>query len=205
MAPILVAPKDLETNEQRAALLRKLLGLIEGAAIDGDNLLVGWKPSLEQQPFVIFALARQAGGTLAVQSIEIDRHAVVLSQIDGDGRLPFDQLRAAARACEADADVLTTGGFQSAMKALATHIAAAMSRLSIVKARLDMQATFLAAVVDADAGPPLVRLDSPMNLQGAREMALMTRSLLSRQSLNIGNNNRRTLQTLFEGHAIAAK
>ncbi len=200
-AMTILARLDSEDDEACGQAMRDLGAALSSAATEGDNLLIARPSSAEMQPFVIFALAQRRPGTFAVQPIEIDRRALALSGAGAEGGTsPMATLTKAL-----DARALSPGreaalAVQTAVRSMAQAVASASSRLSIVKARLDLQSTFLTAILDADTASPLVRLESHLNQAGAREMALATRRLLGRQSLNIANSNRRTLEALLQPH-----
>ena len=197
------------TQTSRHEGLKAIYAAIASAAFEGDNLLVNYVDDVFR-PFVVFLLARQPSGALAVQSIAIDRDDVALTQArEADSgpldRHPVDRLSAALDALSTDQDDGATSTLRLVIDSTLDHIATATSQLSIVKARLDLQSSFLTAIRDADPASPLVRLEHHLDHAGARDMAMATRGLLGRQSLNIANTNRKTLVSLFRRHAMAKR
>ncbi len=183
-----------------ARAMLDLWAAIESAGLEGDNLLVARSGRAEPQAFVIFTLSRQKTGAFAIQPVEIDRGPLALASTDEIAAASFHSRLVEAVEARPRADDHITQTTETAARAMAQAAASASSRLSIVKARLDLQSTFLTAILDAETTSPLVRLDSHLNQAGAREMAMATRRMLGRQSLNIANSNRRTLEALLQPH-----
>lgn len=185
----------LDVQDPRLAQkITALAPLIEGAAVNGDNLLVATL-GRGVRPLTLFTLARQGSGAVSVQSIEIDRATTALSDGGTVGSsFAYDVLRKATR------DNLPRAEVTAALHAMRARAHVATSRLSISKARLDLQSSFLDSVTQADAAAPVVRLESHLNVQSARDMALATRRLLGRESLNIANGNKQTLQDIVARH-----
>ena len=118
----------------------------------------------------IFVLARSNGGPVRVQTIELDATALLGSEEDACPR----RLGARARA--------------------------AASALSIAKARLDLQASFLGAVLDTDAPARSDRAaagDQAIRDQTIRDLALAAGRQLGSRRLPLAARNRRTLEALF--------
>ena len=194
--------ETIETEDERARgrVMKDLRAAIETASLEGDNLLVA-RQGRAEAPFVIFTLSRQKTGAFAIQPVEIDRRALALAAADGGTEPgPLDRLAEVLEARTCGAGHGPAQDVQTAVRTVAQAAASALSRLSIAKARLDLQSTFLTAILDAETASPLVRLDSHLNHAGARDMAMATRRMLGRQSLNIANSNRRTLEALLQPH-----
>ncbi len=203
LAMIAALLPTIEAQEENAGgdFVRDLWAAVATATRDGDNLLVARSGGDGASPFVIFGLARVTTGTFAIQTIEIDRQSVALmNSANGAEARPIDRLISALTIREHAPTDGNADAVRSAARLVKQAAAFSASRFSIVKARLDLQATFMTAIRDADTASPLVRLDSHVNHAGAREMAMATRRLLGRQSLNIANSNRRTLEALLQPH-----
>lgn len=172
-------PRLAETTPTEALrTVTFLSGVIDGARVESENLLV-LRRGVAVRPLVVFVLSRTAQGALGAQPIEIDRTAIAMS--DGarhESDLPFDRLVRAAYAATRSGKL---GEVQAAIEHLLRHARMASSRLSIAKARFDLQHSMLRAVPDAPA--PLAR--GPDEAQAARAMALEARRLLDRAALNI--------------------
>jgi hypothetical protein len=177
-----------------------LEALVKSAGIDGDNLLFADAASAHE-PFVICSVSRQASGGIEIRTIELDRDTLALSgaPVAGEAR-PLELLGTAlARLTREPADAAREAA-TAAISALQAQVRLSTSRLSIIKSRLDLQRSFLSSVMEDEAGS-LVRLDSHLNQEGARDMALEARRLLSGRALTIASGNRKTLASLFESHA----
>ncbi len=111
----------------------------------------------------VFALARSNGGPVRVQTIELDATALLGADDEPCPRRLGERARAVA------------------------------SALSIAKARLGLQASFLDAVLGADAPPRAA--DDPAST--IRELALAAGRQLGSRRLSLAAGNRRTLETLF--------
>ena len=187
---------------------RRLQGIeavVAGAEISGDNLLVA-KAASVRDPFVMCSVSRQPSGAVDVRTIELDRDALALAGATcGPSPRPLDSLLAAIGALASGNAPETAEAAATAIDAVSVEVRASVSRLSIVKARLDLQQSFLASVMDADCGSPFVRLDSHLNQAGARDMALEARRLLSSGTLTIASGNRKTLTSLFERHTAGER
>lgn len=195
-----VAESDHESLGRHLDALERL---IDTAAVGADNLLVADEASV-REPFVMCSVTRQTSGAVDVRTIELDRDALALAGASrGDASRPFNRLMAAIPALLSRTPIAikTTA---AAIDAVSTQVRASVSRLSIVKARLDLQQSFLSSVMEADAGSTLVRLDSHLDQASARDMALEARRLLSNRSLTIASGNRKTLTSLFEAHTAKA-
>ena len=189
-----VAVERIETS---VSLLRWHL---DAATVGGDNLLVAAASPIAAKPLVIFAVSRSATGALTTQTIAVERGPLILARAEPGPSTAFDRLDAALRCRPPGATRVDPVRLTRDLDDLSVRVGAATSRLSVIKVRLDLQSSFVTAVADADTAPPVVRLDSHVNHAGARDLALETRRLLSRQSLGIGTSNRQVLQTLFERH-----
>ena len=179
--------------------LQALETLARDAAIGDDNLLIA-DPASVQKPFVVCAVNRQPSGAVDVRTIELDRDALALGDAEGGAARPLNALAEAVHLVLSDRSDATIRDTEAAVDALAAQVRMSMSRLSIVKARLDLQQSFLASVLEPETAP-LVRLDSHLDQAGVRDMALAAGRLLSGGSLNIANGNRKMLTSLFEKHA----
>ena len=175
-----------------AVALASMRAHIESATVAGDNLLVADPRHGRTGALLVRALARDSAGNVTIRDIAIERGALAMIGDPIDDTRPFDRLDRACHAARVEPE--TAAAIVPALEAMAAHVAAATSRLSIVKARLALQSSFLAAVADADVAPIV---DSQLDLSDARDLALRTRQLLSGQALDIGNSNRQTLQALF--------
>ena len=193
----------LETDKVRARedATSALRAAIESATLDGDNLLVARSGAAATNPFVIFTLSRQKTGAFAIQPVEIDRAPLAMVAAEPSGEpMPLDRLMSALDARTREPCDEAERTVQAAVRIAVRAAASASSRLSVAKARLDLQSTFLTALLDAATAAPLVHIDSHLNHADARTMAMATRGMLGRQSLNIANSNRRTLEALLQPH-----
>ena len=162
--------------------------LVEGAAApDGRNLLVRRRG--EPARFLVFGLARQLSGALGVQPIEIDTAAIALADPDAG---VLDRLEAAAARDEPGHT-----GLRDPLATLRARIGAATSRLSIVKARLDVQAGFLTAMFATEAAAPLAELASDLDGDGARRVALDLRRQLGGHGLTTSGDGHGAVRDLF--------
>ena len=178
------------TTAELAEAVASVRRLVEGAAApDGRNLLVRRRG--EPAPFLVFGLARQLSGALGVQPIEIDTEAIALAEPDAG---VLDRLEAAA----ADAgDEPGRAALRDPLAALRARIGAATSRLSIVKARLDVQAGFLASMFATEAAAPLAELASDLDGAGARRVALDLRRQLGGHGLTASGDGHGAVRDLF--------
>ena len=183
------------------AQLRVVGALVGSAAIGPDNLLVA-DPASAHEPFVMCSVSRQPSGAVDLKTIELDRDTLALTGATaGTTPRPLDALTQAIEALTPGSGAPEIDAVSASVAAISLQVRAIVSRLSILKARIDLQQSFLSSVMEADLGAPLVRLDSHLNQAGVRDMALEARRLLSGRSLNIASGNRKTLASLFESHA----
>ncbi len=139
------------------------------------NLLVRG-PKTGDEPFLVFGLARQPCGAVHIQPIEIDLESIALVASPMGA---LDQLRSAI------ADGNDRALVRVRLASLVARVRAATSRLSVVKARLDLQGSFLASVLAADSHTSLATLGSSLDGDGARKAAADTRRLLGARGLRI--------------------
>ena len=173
-----------------------LYSLVESAAIGADNLLAApFRAS--GKSFMFRAIGRQASGSIDLRTIEVDRDALALTAPSGAG-----ESRALDRLADTIKEIAAATADRAAAKDAANHMSAqvgrCISRLSLFKARLDLQESFLSSVVDADPASPCVRLENHLNHTAARDLAQETRRLLSGKSLAIAIGNRRVLTSLLD-------
>ena len=187
--------RDGVDHAQINATLASIRQHIGDAVVAGDNLLVADARRLRAGPMLVPALARDAAGTVTSRDIPIERATLAMIGEEG-GPWPLQHFELAVDTSRRDP---TRAAYViPALEGLTAHVAAASSRLSIIKARLDLQSSFVAAVAGADVAPIM---DSPIDMSDARALALQTRRLLNGQSLDIGNSNRRMLRALLTRQA----
>jgi flagellin len=190
---------------ERATLDRRsraIADIVGSAAVGGDNLLVA-DASCGRPPFVICSVGRDPSGAVNIRTIELDRDTLALTgATDAGTSRPIEALESALRDLTPNTDTKRLEAFDDALEAVLAHVRSSVCRLSIVKARLDLQQSFLTSVMDAEPGSDVVRLDSHLNQTGVRDMALEAGRLLSARSLNIASSNRTTVASLFQSLAV---
>ena len=160
--------------------------IARAGTVDRRNLLVR-AAGAGDTPFLVFGLARRPCGAVHVQPIEIDLASIVLVA-PPEGTL--DRLRSAIEAARAGtgdpARPEPMALVRARLAALLERVRAATSRLSIVKARLDLQGTYLASMLAPGGAAAPTPLASDLDQAAARSLALDTRRALGGRGLTTG-------------------
>ncbi len=165
-------------------------------AIAGDNLLVATSDTLSQ-PLVLCAVGRLASGAIDLKTIELDRDEIAIAGASkGAQDRPLDALFVVAERARLAMIDPASAEIIHALDAFDHHVRGALSRLSLIKARLDLQESFLTSVLDPDRELPQVRLESHLNAMGARDLAMEAGRLLAHRTLTNATDDPSVLTTL---------
>ncbi len=164
---------------------------------------------------IVSSISR-AGGTISVQTIDINTTSMVLFDADAAGEGVLDALRDSttgavggdqafnvatlniAALTDSAADLAILDGYIAGSDRAITEMSAGATALGAAKARIEIQQNFVSSLMDAiDAGIGQL-VDADMNEESTRLQALQVKQQLGLQALSIANSSSQSILALFQ-------
>jgi flagellin len=198
-------------------LQSQLSGIAGSATLQGQNWLDvdSSAAGFNFTKSVVSSISR-AGGTVSVQTIDIDTTSMVLFDADATAEGVLDGLRDSTTGAvggdqafaistldisaltDSVADLATLDGYIAGADAAITEMTAGATALGAAKSRIDIQQTFVSALMDAiDAGIGQL-VDADMNEESTKLQALQVKQQLGIQALSIANSSSQSILRLFQ-------
>ena len=198
-------------------LQSQLSGIAGSATLQGQNWLDvdSGAAGFNATKSVVSSISR-AGGTISVQTIDIDTSSTILFDADAAGEGILDGLRDSTSGAiggdqafaistldisaltDSAADLATLDGFIAGADAAISEMTAGATALGAAKSRIDIQQTFVSALMDAiDAGIGQL-VDADMNEESTKLQALQVKQQLGIQALSIANSSSQSILRLFQ-------
>jgi len=207
-------------------LQAQLKGMADAATLQGQNWLsvdssaAGYNATKK----IVSSISR-SGGTISVQTIEINTTSMVLfdsnTAVGGVGILDAYRdgttgVRHAtqpatpaatdftivginiAALTDSTADLATLDGYIKGADRAITELAAGATALGAAKARIDIQQSFVSSLRDALEGGISQLVDADMNEESTRLQALQVKQQLGIQALSIANGSSQSILRLFQ-------
>jgi flagellin len=197
-------------------LQAQLTGIASSATLQGQNWLSvdSGAAGFNATKSVVSSIAR-SGGTISVQTIDINTTSMVLFDADAAGEGVIDGLRDAATGAiggdqafnvatlnisaltDSTADLAILDGYIKGADLAISEMSAGATALGAAKARIDIQQSFVSGLMDAiDAGIGQL-VDADMNAESTRLQALQVKQQLGIQALSIANSSSQSILSLF--------
>jgi flagellin len=193
----------------------RLWELAVAASVNGTNLLVAPRPPKASKDItIVAALARGRSGEITISAIDIDRSITALfgeaPRGEPGARGVIDRPHDGTGGGLAELDVSSLSDraehralldrFVLRVDTAIIGVTAGLSHLSIARSRINLQASFIAALSDAAAAEePAAPFESALDHDSALRTARETRTLLMKQSHGIARLNSQTVLKLFRG------
>jgi flagellin len=198
-------------------LQAQLTGMASSATLQGQNWLSvdSSAAGFSFSKSIVSSIAR-TGGSISVQTIDIDTTSMVLFDADATGEGILDGLRDAATGLiggdqafnistldisaltDSAADLAILDGYIAGADAAITEMTAGATALGAAKSRIEIQQTFVSSLMDAiDAGIGQL-VDADMNEESTRLQALQVKQQLGIQALSIANSSSQSILALFQ-------
>ena len=198
-------------------LQAQLKGIADAASLQGQNWLsvdssaAGFNATKQ----VVSSISR-AGGTISVQTISIDTTAMVLFDANAAASGILDSTRNAVTGVidaagtfsiatldistltDSAADLAILDGYIKGADLAITEMAAGATGLGAASARIEIQQSFVSALMDAIEGGISQLVDADMNEESTRLQALQVKQQLGIQALSIANSSSQSILTLFQ-------
>ncbi len=197
-------------------LQAQLSGIASAATLQGQNWLsvdssaAGFNATKK----IVSSISR-SGGTISVQTISINTGSMVLFDtnaaangildstrnattgvIDAAGTFTVGTLNISALTDSA-ADMAILDGYIKGADRAITEMAAGATALGAAKARIEIQQSFVDALMDAIEGGISQLVDADMNEESTRLQALQVKQQLGIQALSIANGSSQSILSLF--------
>jgi flagellin len=198
-------------------LQSQLSGIAGSATLQGQNWLDvdSGAAGFNATKSVVSSISR-AGGTISVQTIDIDTSSTILFDADAAGEGILDGLRDSTSGAiggdqafsistldisaltDSVADLAILDGYIAGADAAISEMTAGATALGAAKSRIDIQQTFVSALMDAiDAGIGQL-VDADMNEESTKLQALQVKQQLGIQALSIANSSSQSILRLFQ-------
>ncbi|CAN1724005.1 Flagellin C [Hyphomicrobium sp. 1Nfss2.1] len=198
-------------------LQAQLKGIADAASLQGQNWLsvdssaAGFNATKQ----VVSSISR-AGGTISVQTISIDTTSMVLFDANAAASGILDSTRNAVTGVidaagtfsiatldistltDSAADLAILDGYIKGADLAITEMAAGATGLGAASARIEIQQSFVDALMDAIEGGISQLVDADMNEESTRLQALQVKQQLGIQALSIANSSSQSILTLFQ-------
>jgi flagellin len=200
-------------------LQNTLQSFADGAVFSGENWLsIDSGASGYNATKTIVASFTRSGGSVSIGTISVDIASIALFDADATGEGIIDGTRDATGAIvgsgggsntfsvssidissltDASADLTTLESYIVGVDTALTEMTDAAAGLGAVKARIDLQKTFVSNLMDAiDRGIGQL-VDADMNEESTRLQALQVQAQLGVQALSIANQSSQNILSLF--------
>jgi len=198
-------------------LQAQLKGIADAASLQGQNWLsvdsgaAGFNATKQ----IVSSISR-AGGTISVQTISIDTTSMVLFDADAAASGILDSTRNAVTGVvdaagtfsiatldistltDSAADLALLDGYIKGADLAITEMAAGATGLGAASARIEIQQSFVSALMDAIEGGISQLVDADMNEESTRLQALQVKQQLGIQALSIANSSSQSILSLFK-------
>ncbi|MFN3622620.1 MAG: flagellin [Hyphomicrobium sp.] len=198
-------------------LQAQLIGIASAASLQGQNWLSvdSSAAGFNVTKSIISSISR-SGGTISVQTIAINTTSMILFDtnaaangildatrnattgvVDAAGTFTISTLDISALTDSA-ADLAILDGYIKGADRAITEMAAGATALGAAKARIEIQESFVAALMDAIEGGISQLVDADMNEESTKLQALQVKQQLGIQALSIANSSSQSILKLFQ-------
>jgi len=198
-------------------LQAQLSGIAGSATLQGQNWLDvdSSAAGFNFTKNIVSSISR-SGGTIAVQTIDINTTSMVLFDANAGAEGVLDGLRDSTTGAiggdqafnvatlnisaltDSAADLAILDGYIAGADLAITEMSAGATALGAAKARIEIQQNFVSSLMDAiDAGIGQL-VDADMNEESTRLQALQVKQQLGLQALSIANSSSQSILALFQ-------
>ncbi len=198
-------------------LQAQLAGMASSATLQGQNWLSvdSGAAAYNATKSIVSSISR-SGGTISVQTIDIDTTTMVLYDADAVGEGILDGLRDSVTGAiggdqafsianldisaltDSAADLATLDGYINGADLAISEMSAGATALGAAKSRIEIQQEFVSGLMDAIEAGVGQLVDADMNEESTKLQALQVKQQLGIQALSIANSSSQTILSLFQ-------
>jgi flagellin len=194
-----------------------LTGIASAATLQGQNWLsVDSSAAGYSATKKVVASITRSGGTLGLQTIDIDTSTMVLFDANAAASGILDSTRDATTGAvsaagtftvatlnisaltDSTADMAILDGYIKGSDLAITALTAGATTLGAAKSRIDIQQSFVSALKDSIESGISQLVDADMNEESTRLQALQVKQQLGIQALSIANGSSQSILRLFQ-------